>query len=304
MSPVRILRIYLDDAPRARAEAGNFNIMNKIRSAFEGCGFRVEFARNTDAERAKSLTRRGYALFHMDHPFHARALTMRKAYFYPFWRIENSAERWDWSVAKATFDPDAVNKRWADSFASYWRKRLFPNVQDVTRDGFVYVPLQGRLLDHRSFQTHAPLDMIRATLAHDRTRDVVVALHPKETYLPNEIDALKSLIDGEHRLSLSAEPMNGLLARCDYVVTENSSVALNGYFLHKPAVLFAKIDFHHIAATVETLGVEDAIAKAPELAPDYDAYLHWFLKETAINGGSPDVEQQILAAVRRQGWEV
>lgn len=304
MSAGRILRIYLDDVPRARAEAGNFNIMNKIKSAFEAQSYRVEFAKNSDSERMKSAARRGYSLFHMDEPFHPRALTVRKAYFYPFWRIENAAKRWEWSIAKAEFDPGAVDRKAADSFAGSWRKRLFPDLTETNTAGYVYIPLQGRLLEHRSFQTHSPMDMIRSVLAYDPMRDVVAALHPGETYLPEELDALKTLIDREPRLKLSSEPMEKLLAGCDYVAAQNSSVVLNGFFLHKPAVLFAQIDFHHIAANVTALGVEDAIAAAPGLKPDYNGYMHWFLKETAINGGADDVEDQILASVRCFDWDV
>ena len=304
MNTGKILRIYLDDGPRARAEAGSFNIMNKIQTAFEGQGFRVAFVKNSEAERAKSITRRGYALFHMDHPFHARALTIRRAYFYPFWRIETSAKRWDWAIAKAQFDETAVDPSKAKAFTRYWRKQLFPDVVDVRRDGLVYIPLQGKLLEHRSFQTQSPLDMIRTTLAYERERDIVVALHPKELYLPEELDALKALIDRQPRLSLSKEPMERLLERCDYVVAENSSVALSGYFLGKPAVLFAQIDFPHIAANVSEMGAEAAIQAAPDLQPDFDGYLHWFLKETAINGGAPDAPAQIIASVRRHGWDV
>lgn len=33
----------------------------------------------------------------------------------------------------------------------------------VTQDGFIFMPLQGRLREHRSFQTIGPIDMIKAT---------------------------------------------------------------------------------------------------------------------------------------------
>lgn len=304
MSGRRILWIYLDDENLARAEAGQFNIMNKIRAAFESQGHRVEYVRNAPGQRARAAGRRGYGLFFMDEPPTRQGLCLRKAYVYPFWRIEQTMTRWEWDIAKAAFDPACVDASAAAQFCGYWRSRLFPDLGEISRDGFVYMPLQGRLLEHRSFQTQSPLDMIRSTLAHDRTRDVVVTLHPGETYMPQERAALKELIDREHRLQLSSEPMERLLPRCDYVATQNSSAALSGYFLGKPAVLFARIDFHHIAANVAELGAEHAIRAAPDLAPDYAAYLHWFLKETAINGGSDEVGAQILSAVRRQGWSV
>lgn len=304
MSAGRILRIYLDDKNLVRAEAGEFNIMNKIREAFEAQEYRVEYLRNSAGQRAKAAGRRGYGLFYMDDPAVARGLTLRKAYFYPFWRIERSAQRWDWDIASAPFHPEAVDPEAAAQFFGSLRKRFFPKIEAVTREGFVLLPLQGRLLTQRRFQTQSPMDMIQTLLAYETRRDIILTLHPGQSYPQRELDALKALVDREHRLQLSSEPTDKLLARCDYVVTQNSSVALRGYVLEKPAVLFARIDFHHIAAKVADLGAAQAISDAPALAPDYAAYLHWFLKETAINGGSGEVGAQILAAVRHHGWSV
>ncbi len=288
-----------------RAKRGNFNLINKITQVFEAGGYRVQLKRNSEAERAKSAARRGYSLFHMDEPFHPRALTLRKAYFYPFWRIEASAKRWEWGIAKAGFDPNAVDGDEASAFCRFWRQKLFgSSAQPQPSEDMVYVPLQGRLLEQRSFQFASPLAMIEAVLMHDRDRQVIVGLHPSETYIPEELDALRALVDKYPRLRLSAEPMDVLLTRCDYVVCENSSVAFAGYFFHKPAVLFAKIDFHHIAANVAAIGVADAIRNGPELDPDYDRYLCWFLKLTAINGGSDQVESQITRVVRAHGWRI
>lgn len=305
MAEAKILRIYLDDEDRKRAKKGEYNIMNRIRAAFESRGFRVDLVRNSAEERAKSATRRGYSLFHMEEPNHDRALTLRRAYFYPFWRIEPTAERWNWTIAKAEFAPDAVDPDAAAQFSAFWRAKILPDASmDAPRDGTVYVPLQGRLLERRRFQTEAPIDMLRQVLNHEPRRDVICGLHPNEVYLPQELDALKSLVDKSPRLQLSAAPMAQLLQRCDYVATENSSVALAGYFLHKPAVLFAQIDFHHIALSVADMGAADAMKKAPKWTPDFDRYLYWFLKETAISGGSDEAEAQILTAVRSHGWQV
>ena len=185
MARAKILRIYLDDIPRMRAERGNFNIINKIQAVFERGGYRVELCRNTEAERLKSAARRGYSLFHMDDPFHPRALTLRRAYFYPFWRVEKTAERWNFEIAQTVFDPEETNPDAAAQFCDIWRRKLFSNAPlGAATDGTVYIPLQGRLLERRSFQSESPLDMIRHVLLHDPARQVVAGLHPGETYLP------------------------------------------------------------------------------------------------------------------------
>jgi hypothetical protein len=35
----------------------------------------------------------------MGDPNHPRALMLRRSYFYPFWHIETSARRWEWTIA-------------------------------------------------------------------------------------------------------------------------------------------------------------------------------------------------------------
>lgn len=305
MADAKILRIYLDAAELARAEAGEFNIVNRIATAFRSQGIRVELRRNSAAERMKSAARRGFSLFMMDDPFHPRALTLRRAYFYPFWRIEASAKRWEWEIAKACFDPGAIDRQAAKTWCDAWRKRLFETAADrPDRRGLVYVPLQGVLLERRSFQSISPMGMIEAVLTHDPDRKVVVGFHPNEIYAPEETEAVAALAARHPRLRISTEPMPQLLANCDYVVTQNSSVALSGYFFHKPAVLFARIDFHHIAADAGRMGTEAAFWAVTRNSPDFDSYLYWFLKLTAINGGSDLAERQILDTVRRRGWQV
>ena len=95
-----------------------------------------------------------------------------------------------------------------------------------------------------------------------------------------------------------------LLADCEHVVTQNSAVALDGFFHHKPAVLFAQSDFHHIAANVSDLGIAGAFERVCAQVPDFDAYLYWFLQEQSLNAGRDGVEDKILTTVRKFGWTV
>lgn len=303
MSGQRILRFYLEDGLRQSAAAGQHNFINKIANVVQDAGYRVEYRHNSTAERLKSAERRGYSMFHMDAPQHARALTIRRVYHYPFWAIEPSAKRWEWRVARTEFPAQDVSRKAAERFYCFWRDRLFGTAPDHTsRKGFVYVPLQGLVLDHRSFQTCSPLDMLRAVLQHEPQRPIVATLHPKETYTPADLSALEQLQQDHPRLSLRTGEMVTMLQTCDYVVTQNSSVAFDGFFFGKPAVLFGQIDFHHIAANVADLGPAAAIRQAPRMAPDYAGYMQWFWQVMSINAGRAQAEQQIRAALLRAGW--
>ncbi len=288
-----------------RARDGDFNLMNRISSAFARRGFRVEFMPDSRQQRLKSAVRRGYSLFFMAEPFHRRALTLRRAYFYPYWRIENTARRWKFTVAEKTFDPAETKADMARDWADRWRRWLFAGkARAPRREGVVYVPLQGRLRAHRSFQERSPLDMVREVLERDRTRNIFLGLHPKERYSDTDMAALETLCARNPRLRVQTGRMAEALRVCDYVVTENSSAALFGWFFHKPAILFAKTDFHHIGLNVTDMGAGAAFGRVGGHRPDYDRYLHWFIEQNAIKADAPEAEDRIIAAVRRQGWEV
>lgn len=304
MTSATTVTFYLDDSLRISAEAGTHNFIAKVEAVLKLAGLDVEFRPNSAAARLASALRPGYAMFHMDQPSHARALTMRRVYHYPFWQIEPTTDRWDWHVAQATFDLESVDLVEAQRFLTFWRKRLFPDAAPATQEGFVYVPLQGRLTERRSFQSASQIEMVEATLRHDPERLVIATFHPKETYSDRERQAIYDMADANPRLSIKTGSMDRLLPGCDYVVTQNSSVAFNGILFGKPMILFGRTDFHHVAANVDALGVAQAFEAVQEMTPDYAAYLWWFWQKMSINAGRPEAEDQIRASLLRAGWPV
>lgn len=305
MSEQKILRFYLEDGLRDSARAGTHNFIGKIVSVAQAAGFDVEYHGDTLTDRAASLTRDGYALFHMQPPTTARGLTFRRVYHYPFWAIEPEAERWAWRVAKTPFDPAEIDPKQAKPFYRRWQNRLFGDAAtQPSQDGFVYVPLQGRLLERRSFQLVSPIEMIMAVLKQDPNRQIIATLHPGETYTREEQKRLDQLQDRYGHLSIRRGGMEPLLRGCDYVVTQNSSVAFNGFFFGKACVLYAQADFHHIAANVAQLGVANAFQEVRQMRPDYARYVYWFWQIMAINAGRAEAEENITQALRRAGWPV
>ncbi len=304
MTSARNVTFFLDDGLRESAEAGEHNFIGKVVSVLRSAGFEVAFRPNSQAARLSSALRPGYAMLHMDQPTHARALTMRRVYHYPFWQIETTTERWDWHVAKADFDPASIDPQEAQRFHGFWRRRLFPDAPPASREGFVYVPLQGRLTECRSFQTASPVQMVEAVLQNDPDRLVIATFHPGESYSDKERQAIYSLAERHPRLSVKTGSMDRLLPGCDYVVTQNSSAAFNGILFEKPFILFGKSDFHHIAANVSALGVPEAFRTVMGMAPDNAAYLWWFWQQMSINAGREGAEDKIAAALARGGWPI
>lgn len=304
MSRAQAVTFYLDDSLRRSAAAGEHNFIGKVADVLRASGMTVAFRANSAAARIASALRPGYAIFHMDNPTHDRAVTIRRAYHYPFWQIEPTAERWHWHVARSAFVPDEVDPVEARRFQSFWRKRLFADAAPAQRGGFVYVPLQGRLTEQRSFQAASPVDMVKAALAHDTERLVIATFHPKEVYSEAERQAIHHLAAQNTRLSFQTGGMENLLPKCDYIVTQNSSAAFNGLLFNKPIMLFARSDFHHIAANIHALGVAGAFQAVQHITPDSAAYLWWFWQKMAINAGRQEAEDQIRASLLRAGWPV
>lgn len=301
----RIVRFYLHNNLRLRAQAGQHNFINRFSAVLKQHGFEVAFCDDSLSEQYLSKTREGHAVFLMAEPTNRRGVTIRLNYYYPFWNIETTAKRWEWPVAQANFSASEVPLLRARKFADTWRRKLFEGAADKTRkEGFVYVPLQGRLLTQRSFQTCSPIDMIESVLAHEKSRDVIATLHPNEKYTAQELRALHALGDTQPRLTISEAQMVPCLQHCDYVVTQNSSVALSGFFFQKPAVLFGRINFHHIASNVHDVGAKEAIQGACQSTPDFDAYLWWFLQKMSINAGRSDADAKIENALRSAGWDI
>ncbi len=298
------ISIYLDDGELERARAGAFNFLNRLATAVQARGLMPVLRPDNPFNRAMAPSRPEYALFHMKKPAYPNALIFRRAYVYPFWNIEATAARWQFRAAQARFDPHRIDPSRARGFVDRHRVRLYSGMAAPGDDGFVYIPLQGRLRSQRSFQSCSPMKMVERTAEHFASIPVIATLHPKEHYSPAELETLEALAVRHKNLTLRTGDQAELLPRCRLVVTQNSAVAFAGFFFGKPAVLFGKSDFHHIAANVADLGVEGAFEVVQAMRPDFDRYLFWFLQRRAINAGAAGCEDKIVAAMRAGGWDI
>jgi hypothetical protein len=289
-------RLLLNAHMLARARAGEHNLSNRLKAALEQAGWRLEFGLLGEPHGDWDIT-------WMEPPGGRHGLCLRPTYVLPFFRIDRTSERWNFAIARQSFVAEDVDPAISATFAGYWRRRLHGDGA-AGRGGGIYVPLQGRLLQRRSFQSASPVDMVRAVLRRFHDREVCATFHPNETYEDHERRALSDLAQAHPRLQLSTGDMVQHLRRCDLVVTENSSAAFHALFYDKPSVLFAGADFRHVTLNVPEIGAEAAFERAIGHRPPGERYLWWFLKGTAINAGAPEAEAQILAALRVNGWPI
>ncbi|MEH7827739.1 hypothetical protein [Gemmobacter denitrificans] len=296
MAP-RLLDLHLPAHLRADHQAGKVNILSRLIEALPGWQI-------TDRdEHAPERAHPGHSLLHMREPVGPRTLSLRRAYLYPFWRIEPTNERWNFAVAQARPALAGIAPGPARGFHRRLRDRCFPGLPDLTDEGFIFMLLQGRLLDHRSFQSMSPVAMIEATLACD-PRPICATLHPGESYSAAEHAALAALQDRHPRFRLVEGRAADLVPRCSFVVTQNSSVGLQAMIAGKGLVLFAGIDFHHPAGSVGRDGLAAAFDKGRIPSADMARWLWWFFKDQAIDAQSPEAASRIARLLAAQGWPV
>lgn len=302
-----VLHLYLGDGGRAAVVAGQARITTRVKSAVEAAGWRVVLC--TDEERSEIPGRDGYHLV-VNHPVpSANCLTLRRVGWEPFWRIERTNDRWDWQAASEAFDPAMVDPRKGQQFVKHWAPKLFDG-QLPGAGGGIFVPLQGKLTEKRHFQSVSPLDMVRAVARRWSKRRISLTLHPGEDYPIEELSALGRLVDQTPNVRLASGGSDPELLGCDLVVTENSSMALKGFVAGKPAMLWARIDFHHIAASVPRDGREaafktaEAVLAGTAAPPDFGSYLVWYLKLRCLRSWDDSVEPAIRARLRDLGWPI
>ena len=303
MSSDLILRILLEPALLKSAKAGEHNFINIVSETAKNSGFSIELRPSSETEMTRVVDENVYTLTHMKHPPTKRGLVFRRVYYYPFWQIDQTSERWHWDVAKASFDAGSVEPKEAERFARFWKKRLFSVApQNTSRSGMIYVPLQGRPRQHRSFQSCSPVEMLEQTIQHCAGRRVVATLHPKEHYSPSDLAVLEQLEARHLNLTITTGDMERYLQTCDFVVTQNSSAAFAGYFFGKLALLFGQIDFHHIAVRADMNDLASSFAEVAAATPEYDKYLWWFWQSQSINAGKESAAAKISARLTRFGW--
>ena len=143
------LYLYLNERQRQTVAAGQGGMIGQVKAAVTAAGWPVVMLPEAAREAAAQVD--GYHLVlnaEVPGPF---ALSLRKCYLDPFWRIEDRNDRWAAEVGRRPFDPAKVNAGRAAAFRDRWRDVLFMD-QAIRRDGHIFVPLQGKPLRHRSFQ--------------------------------------------------------------------------------------------------------------------------------------------------------
>lgn len=300
---IKTLDIYLPNGLCRYLKTGKkHRFFSPVQAAFSEKGFDVNIVEDTDAARLASLRKNAYAMFHYKEPFHDHALDARSAYIGPFYKMESETYRQDFRTTGKQFRPAKIDPEVAHRFFGNWQKNVIGHPEPAYL-GAVLIPLQGKLTRCRVGQSMSPIEMIKATLFHDNKRKIILKKHPREAYSDEEQHALDQILENP-RAELVDADINNLLAGCDYVVAQNSSVALKGLFHRKPGILFAHCEFHHAFQSVQYTSLETCFERVLAHPPAYEKYLFWYLQRNCINTSREFVKDRIIAQCREFGWNI
>lgn len=249
---------------------------------------------------------------------HPRALNSASAYLLPFRYMDPQGVRGFASIGAAGFDAGRQDPAQAQVFfqalqARYVTGRISrydqpEEVLDIP-DRCIAVFLQSET--HRKVGETCHLSMrhmIKALLARDDPRPIVVKPHPRDMDL-DTYGWLARQAKKDARLQVLPANIHDMLARADVVVTINSAVGIEAMLHRVPVVLCGSADFHHICETVQSRdGMDAGIARAEARKAagewPFEAYLHWFYGEMCLDPTAPDFIDRFIARVAAQGYRL
>jgi len=243
---------------------------------------------------------------------HPAVLNAGVAYIGAFWHLDPNGVKALSSIGHREFDPTAFSaKRVATFFEGlqnrYVRKR---NSKYGQREEHVDVPKNAISL---FFQGMAPLstgvskfedfDILELLLNQTSGVPIVVKPHPLVTQ-KHEIDFLHDLAKQDNRLFVTDANVHDILQNSAVTISNNSTVALEGFFHKKPAILFGDSDFHHIAHRFHTGdNVLDLIGKAKNSRPAYPEFLAWYFLDQCLHLNSKKLKEKVYAIFRQHGFD-
>lgn len=249
---------------------------------------------------------------------HPRALNTSSAYLLPYRYMDPVGVRGFSSLGAAEFvagdqDPvaaagffDQLRARFVDGRLSRYDQ---PEERLEVPANCIAVFLQTE--SHRKVGETCHLTlrhMVKALMARDDPRPIVVKPHPRDTDL-DTFGWLARKAKKDARLQILPANIHDILARADVVVTINSAVGIEAMLHRVPVVLCGAADFHHICETVRTRdALEQGItrAEARKVAGDWPfaAYLHWFYGQMCLDPTAPDFIDRFIARVASQGYDL
>ena len=290
-------------------------IWGPLRDGLTALGVRVECLVHRRETVAQVIAAdHGFHLIDHGGQPHARVLIIGSAYIAPWHYGDPRGIRAISTLGDLRFDPETVPEARAAAFHAELvrdlitrrRSRYFqPEERLEVPPGCIAVFLQTEA--HRGVAETCYLrlrPMIKALLARDDPRPIVVKPHPRDTDL-DTFDWLARKARKDRRLQIIPANIHDILAACAVVVTINSAVGIEAMVHGKPVVLCGHADFHHACMTVRRAEAMDAAIAAAETRDwPHARYLSWFYQDHCIDPRDPGLAQAVLGRMAATGYDL
>ena len=267
----RTLNFYLSPHKQEMAAAGK-GIHGIIAQVVQEAGWALHLRDHLD-----TVIGPGYHLVENLAVLAPNCLTLRRCHMDPFYRIESTNDRWQWDVALGRSSrsqaPNGSGNTGRSGSSKGCRSRPAAIFSCPCKASclavFIFSPEPGR--DDRSNpagRSKAPDPGNPAPQGN---------LQPRGTGGPENF-----------RKAVRSAGSTFAPAACGMRLCGDREFGdgFSGFFARKPAVLFAEIDFHHIAGSVPRQGLSERVSGGRP--GTFASYLHWFLRDNAISAWSDD----------------
>lgn len=286
----------------------------KLGAGLAARGAEVEYRlHDRDAVPAEVAADEGFHIVDHGRYRHPRVLNAGLSYVQPWYYLDPWGMRAFSSLAGMSFDPAEIAPARALAFRDgLYRRLVLGRRSRYEQPAEVLAVPEHCIAVFLQTETHRDVgelcyltlrQMVKALLARDDPRPIVIKTHPRDS----DLDTLAWLVRKarkDARLQIIPANIHDILAACDVVVTINSAVGLEAMVHRKPVVLCGQADFHHCAVTLRDRGGMDAaLATAEARDWPHDAYLAWFF-DRLFNADAPDLTDRAVAAIAATGCDM
>ncbi len=233
------------------------------------------------------------------------------AYFWRFWQLDPQGVKAFSSTGDAPYDPDQMPRRRAQSFFDNMHKRYVqsrkskyaqPGAPQRFPKGAISVFFQGQYPVNSGATSITDIGMLKAVQAGAGDRPILVKPHPLASGIPDIAKAL-SLAEADSRITVTDANVHDILSASCATVSINSTVALEGFLHRKPAILFGRSDFHHLAGQVRNpQEFETTLSRELERDEGYEQFLAWYFLKMCLPLNSGRLEERVWQIFSKAGF--
>lgn len=221
---------------------------------------------------------------------HPNVLNAGVAYFWGFWHLDPKGIKAFSSIGDLEYDESLVPEDEANIFyktlvEKYVHKRLSKYDQEKEIKRFpkksIGLFFQGNYPKKSGASKYSDIDILDMLINVAGDRNIIVKPHPLSSDISDIIEAAQRS-ESDKRVIITDANVHDILKSVDITVSNNSTVALEGFLHNKPAIILGKSDFHHAAFRVDDENRLYHILKEKNNKPNFINYLFWYFRMNCL----------------------